>query len=354
MSRYLVYAETKTNPGKVVEHAERPRRRLPIWLGGPEPVFAEYLTKSYRGSSFVNLGGRFVMGQIWPNTISTAFVLFGSGFYYTAWVLPRYLYPVEDLGASAIDRRGCFFECCQHVLSVIITVSFLLASMSNPGICPRADEIPPEVDQHVNILGQVNPRYLRMNGITVKQSFCHTCFNYRPPRSKHCSHCDNCVLRFDHHCQWLGNCIGLHNYPYFVVLVCSATVFVLQCCYVVSIVLGNSASGKYGEGEADLFDWLTVICANIKLVVLFLFCVVLFVAVLLLSIYHTVISMQNLTTNEHVKYYYKENPFDFGAMKNLRQIYCFPELVLAEGPDLVEADFVPSGSFSDYASYEDS
>eukprot|EP00927_Polykrikos_kofoidii_P053653 TRINITY_DN4823_c0_g4_i1.p1 TRINITY_DN4823_c0_g4~~TRINITY_DN4823_c0_g4_i1.p1 ORF type:complete len:355 (-),score=38.40 TRINITY_DN4823_c0_g4_i1:224-1288(-) len=353
MSRYLAYSEAPTVPGKVIEHAEQPRRRLPIWLAGPEPVFAEYLTKNYKGSSYVRFRGRLVMGQIWPNTISSMFVIFTTGYYYIAWVLPSYIYPLEDLGATALDRRGCSFECCQHVLAAIITVSFFLASMTNPGICPRADAISKEFDQSVDSFGQIRPRFLRVNGIIVKQSFCNTCLNYRPPRSKHCSNCDNCVLRFDHHCQWLGNCIGLHNYPYFVVLIYSATIFLFQCCYVICSVLGNFALSRYGEGGASFVDWLTVMGTHLKLVMLFVFCVIVFLAVLLLSIYHTVISMQNLTTNEHVKMYYRENPFDFGAVKNLRQIYCYPQLVLADAPDLVEADFVPQGSFEDFASYDD-
>lgn len=41
--------------------------------------------------------------------------------------------------------------------------------------------------------------------------FCQKCDGYKAPRSHHCRRCNRCVLKMDHHCPWISNCVGWNN-----------------------------------------------------------------------------------------------------------------------------------------------
>ncbi|KAG8435427.1 hypothetical protein GDO86_013386 [Hymenochirus boettgeri] len=46
-------------------------------------------------------------------------------------------------------------------------------------------------------------------------SVCRKCIAHKPARTHHCSICSRCILKMDHHCPWLNNCVGHYNHRYF-------------------------------------------------------------------------------------------------------------------------------------------
>uniref|UniRef100_A0A6P7GY48 Palmitoyltransferase n=1 Tax=Diabrotica virgifera virgifera TaxID=50390 RepID=A0A6P7GY48_DIAVI len=45
-------------------------------------------------------------------------------------------------------------------------------------------------------------------------SICKKCISPKPPRTHHCSACNRCILKMDHHCRilfWLYTYTVLHN-----------------------------------------------------------------------------------------------------------------------------------------------
>lgn len=50
----------------------------------------------------------------------------------------------------------------------------------------------------------------------LEWDFCAVCECYRPPRAWHCSTCDICILKRDHHCTFFACCVGYYNHRYFI------------------------------------------------------------------------------------------------------------------------------------------
>ncbi len=75
--------------------------------------------------------------------------------------------------------------------------------------------------------------------------FCKKCRIPRPPRTHHCHVCKRCVLHMDHHCPWVGQCVGLYNYRYFVLFMAYLWT---ACLYGVLLLWRPFVDLMYGDG----------------------------------------------------------------------------------------------------------
>eukprot|EP00112_Aurelia_sp_Birch-Aquarium-sp1_P001547 Seg1167.3 transcript_id=Seg1167.3/GoldUCD/mRNA.D3Y31 product="Palmitoyltransferase app" protein_id=Seg1167.3/GoldUCD/D3Y31 len=123
--------------------------------------------------------------------------------------------------------------------------TLLKTAFMDPGIIPRASieeatYIEKQLESPVQEPGVYRPPprtiETEVKGQPVKLKYCFTCKIFRPPRASHCSMCDNCVERFDHHCPWVGNCVGKRNYRYFYLFLVSLS---LLCVYIFACVIAH-------------------------------------------------------------------------------------------------------------------
>lgn len=71
----------------------------------------------------------------------------------------------------------------------------------------------------------------------IPKSTCRTCKRIKPARSKHCSLCQGCIAVCDHHCVWIGNCVGFGNMGLFILFLLLNTMFCLYGAYTLQAMI---------------------------------------------------------------------------------------------------------------------
>ncbi|KAH0745197.1 hypothetical protein KY285_006854 [Solanum tuberosum] len=146
---------------------------------------------------------------------------------------------------------------------------------------------------------------------------CDKCSEYKPPRTHHCRICRRCILRMDHHCAWINNCVGHRNYKAFVALIFYATIAIIYS----SVILVSDAIHKDWNFDGVMHLKLFYIATGVVLIGLSL-------TLGTLLGWHIYLTMRNMTT---IEYYEAKraawlasksgmnyhHPYDVGAYKNI-------------------------------------
>ncbi|KAL0952664.1 hypothetical protein HGRIS_006907 [Hohenbuehelia grisea] len=110
-------------------------------------------------------------------------------------------------------------------------------------IPPRDDDLPPPaLSRYPNPTPILLPEY----------RYCSRDGLIKPYRAHHCRSCGTCVLKYDHHCPWLGQCVGARNQKFFVHFLQWAF---LCCAWIFGTVVGlnfapkNSVHGQFSDPQ---------------------------------------------------------------------------------------------------------
>ncbi|KAK8825442.1 hypothetical protein WA538_003138, partial [Blastocystis sp. DL] len=82
------------------------------------------------------------------------------------------------------------------ILGTETVMNLLLVSLTDPGFILDESDYEDEIDKECPIT-------------------CPICNLHIPYGTEHCQDCNLCVVDRDHHCAWLGKCVGRHNMKYF-------------------------------------------------------------------------------------------------------------------------------------------
>ncbi|VVB13281.1 unnamed protein product [Arabis nemorensis] len=276
------------------------------------------LYKAWKGNNRFFCGGRLIFGPDVASLLLTSFLIGAPALTFCIRMLV-WIRKDDPFFNYTVLTSGC-------ILTILDFTFLMLTSARDPGIIPRNNKSSMNLEecsdsslsQSMEWVNNKTPNLkiprtkdVFINGYTIKVKFCDTCLLYRPPRASHCSICNNCVQRFDHHCPWVGQCIARRNYPFFI---CFITTSTLLCIYVFVFSWINLIRQPGKLWRTMSYDIVSVI------LIVYSFVAVWFVGGL--TIFHFYLMSTNQTTYENFRYRYdkKENPYKRGILKNVKEV----------------------------------
>jgi len=171
----------------------------------------------WKGNNSILCQGAILTGKSWVTTIWTLTLI-------QIISVLVIVFPAQYLTSKSSVSFVWMGIFCQATISILL----LISAFTDPGIIPRQRQVKnPKFLKRRTSFRLKYYRMIEFNGVLQRMKYCPTCHIFRPPRTSHCVVCDNCVEVFDHHCPWIGNCVGKRNYKYFFALLNLASLYSL-------------------------------------------------------------------------------------------------------------------------------
>eukprot|EP01127_Copromyxa_protea_P023974 TRINITY_DN9242_c0_g1_i1.p1 TRINITY_DN9242_c0_g1~~TRINITY_DN9242_c0_g1_i1.p1 ORF type:complete len:283 (-),score=34.50 TRINITY_DN9242_c0_g1_i1:60-908(-) len=183
-----------------------------------------------------------------------------------------------------------------HLSWTALLISYLRTVFTDPGSVPL----------YVTADGQDSLNHGNLKSC-VKGSCAGT---PKPERTHHCSTCGTCVLKMDHHCPWVNNCVGFRNYKFF-------CLFLMYVCVTSMLFVASALPNLL---SADLEKAMAA-TDTFQVLIMCIVCTVFGLGLLCFAGIHIDLSLKNLTTLESFKISSKENPYDLGRKENWEQVF---------------------------------
>ena len=228
------------------------------------------------------------------NLLSTLFLFFLPSILFYIFILPSFT-PLIFLLPSSIASSLIFIAMLYCYFDIMTTP---------PGYADTDNQI--SLEQYE----QLNPKKV-IKDTEYILSYCETCQIIRDVRVFHCNRCNRCILRHDHHCEFVNNCVGKYNHCKFLKFIISAALhstFIAVYCLLYML--------KHLDSDKAFFE----APAKIISIVIFVIAIVIALSMVFFVFQHIVLISSNVTTSESIRKKYKQNAFDRGCCYNWKEM----------------------------------